>query len=56
MGDENMLLDMPFSAEEVSAGALKLKFGKLPGPDVLQPHILQIFTDDFTIHNQLATS
>ena len=41
MGNKDMLLDVPFSAEEVSAAVSKLKCGKAAGPDGLMAEHLK---------------
>ena len=41
MGNKDMLLDVPFSAEEVSAAVLKLQCGKAAGPDGLMAEHLK---------------
>ena len=41
MGNEDVLLDVPFSAEEVSAAVSKLKCGKAAGPDGLMAEHLK---------------
>ena len=42
LGNEDSLLDIPFTTDEVSAAMKKLKRGKAPGPDnVMSEHLLE---------------
>ena len=42
LGNEDSLLDIPFTTDEVSAATKKLKRGKAPGPDnLMSEHLLE---------------
>ena len=42
LGNEDSLLEIPFTTDEVSAAIKKLKRGKAPGPDnLMSEHLLE---------------